>query len=99
MQSLNGTVIGKQTVRLSWGRSPASKQVTCSCMTIKTAYVPPPPSLSSSLSFLLHDFVSFLELKLLQIIYPPVFLASFLVSFLGNKLVLNCVGNMLETPP
>ncbi|KAB1207117.1 Polyadenylate-binding protein RBP47 [Morella rubra] len=26
MQSLNGTVIGKQTVRLSWGRSPASKQ-------------------------------------------------------------------------
>ena len=27
MQSLNGAVIGKQTVRLSWGRSPASKQV------------------------------------------------------------------------
>ncbi|KAM3695120.1 hypothetical protein ACJW31_07G107100 [Castanea mollissima] len=26
MQSLNGAVIGKQTVRLSWGRSPASKQ-------------------------------------------------------------------------
>ncbi|KAF5444035.1 hypothetical protein F2P56_036542, partial [Juglans regia] len=26
MQSLSGTVIGKQTVRLSWGRSPASKQ-------------------------------------------------------------------------
>jgi RNA recognition motif-containing protein len=26
IQTLNGTVIGKQTVRLSWGRSPASKQ-------------------------------------------------------------------------
>ncbi|XP_021896693.1 polyadenylate-binding protein RBP47B [Carica papaya] len=26
MQSLNGTVIGKQTVRLSWGRSPGNKQ-------------------------------------------------------------------------
>ncbi|CAN1307347.1 Polyadenylate-binding protein RBP47 [Linum perenne] len=27
LQGLNGTVIGKQTVRLSWGRSPANKQV------------------------------------------------------------------------
>nr|CAD1825129.1 unnamed protein product [Ananas comosus var. bracteatus] len=27
MQSLNGTMIGKQTVRLSWGRNPASKQL------------------------------------------------------------------------
>ncbi|KDP23018.1 hypothetical protein JCGZ_01681 [Jatropha curcas] len=26
LQSLNGTTIGKQTVRLSWGRSPANKQ-------------------------------------------------------------------------
>ncbi|RVW61126.1 Polyadenylate-binding protein RBP47 [Vitis vinifera] len=26
LQRLNGTVIGKQTVRLSWGRNPASKQ-------------------------------------------------------------------------
>ncbi|CAN1307343.1 Polyadenylate-binding protein RBP47C [Linum perenne] len=26
LQGLNGTVIGKQTVRLSWGRSPANKQ-------------------------------------------------------------------------
>ena len=24
---MNGTVIGKQTVRLSWGRNPANKQV------------------------------------------------------------------------
>ena len=24
---LNGTIIGKQTVRLSWGRNPANKQV------------------------------------------------------------------------
>lgn len=27
MQELNGTVIGKQSVRLSWGRTPANKQV------------------------------------------------------------------------
>lgn len=27
LQSLNGTVIGKQTVRLSWGRNAANKQV------------------------------------------------------------------------
>jgi hypothetical protein len=27
LQSLNGTTIGKQTVRLSWGRTPANKQV------------------------------------------------------------------------
>lgn len=27
LQGLNGTVIGKQTVRLSWGRNPANKQV------------------------------------------------------------------------
>lgn len=27
MQMLNGTVIGKQSVRLSWGRTPGSKQV------------------------------------------------------------------------
>lgn len=27
MQHLNGTVIGKQKVRLSWGRHPAKKQV------------------------------------------------------------------------
>ena len=27
IQRLNGFVIGKQTVRLSWGRNPASKQV------------------------------------------------------------------------
>jgi hypothetical protein len=27
LQKLNGTVIGKQTVRLSWGRNPANKQV------------------------------------------------------------------------
>lgn len=27
MQQLNGTAIGKQTVRLSWGRNPANKQV------------------------------------------------------------------------
>ncbi|CAN0878963.1 Polyadenylate-binding protein RBP47 [Linum grandiflorum] len=26
LQGLNGTVVGKQTVRLSWGRSPANKQ-------------------------------------------------------------------------
>ena len=26
LQGLNGTVIGKQTVRLSWGRNPANKQ-------------------------------------------------------------------------
>ncbi|KAI6677897.1 hypothetical protein NL676_038693 [Syzygium grande] len=26
MQELNGTIIGKQSVRLSWGRSPANKQ-------------------------------------------------------------------------
>lgn len=30
IQQLNGTVIGKQSVRLSWGRSPANKQVTFS---------------------------------------------------------------------
>lgn len=30
MQKLNGTVIGKQTVRLSWGRNPANKQVVLS---------------------------------------------------------------------
>jgi RNA recognition motif-containing protein len=27
LQGLNGSTIGKQAVRLSWGRSPASKQV------------------------------------------------------------------------
>jgi hypothetical protein len=27
LQGLNGSAIGKQAVRLSWGRSPASKQV------------------------------------------------------------------------
>lgn len=27
MQMLNGTVIGKQSVRLSWGRTPGNKQV------------------------------------------------------------------------
>ena len=27
LQSLNGTTIGRQTVRLSWGRTPANKQV------------------------------------------------------------------------
>jgi hypothetical protein len=27
LQGLNGTAIGKQTVRLSWGRNPANKQV------------------------------------------------------------------------
>jgi hypothetical protein len=27
LQGLNGSVIGKQTVRLSWGRSPSHKQV------------------------------------------------------------------------
>lgn len=27
LQKLNGTAIGKQTVRLSWGRNPANKQV------------------------------------------------------------------------
>ena len=27
LQGLNGSVIGKQTVRLSWGRNPANKQV------------------------------------------------------------------------
>lgn len=27
IQALNGTIIGKQTVRLSWGRSPANKHV------------------------------------------------------------------------
>ena len=27
IQTLNGTVIGKQTVRLSWGRTPGNKQV------------------------------------------------------------------------
>jgi len=27
LQKLNGTVIGKQTVRLSWGRNPGNKQV------------------------------------------------------------------------
>lgn len=30
LQKLNGTVIGKQTVRLSWGRNPANKQVILS---------------------------------------------------------------------
>lgn len=28
IQGLNGTVIGKQTVRLSWGRSPGNKHVS-----------------------------------------------------------------------
>ncbi|CAN0922240.1 Polyadenylate-binding protein RBP47C [Linum grandiflorum] len=28
LQKLNGTIIGKQTVRLSWGRNPANKQVS-----------------------------------------------------------------------
>jgi len=28
LQKLNGTTIGKQMVRLSWGRNPANKQVT-----------------------------------------------------------------------
>jgi hypothetical protein len=27
LQGLNGSIIGKQTVRLSWGRNPANKQV------------------------------------------------------------------------
>lgn len=27
-QALNGTVIGTQTVRLAWGRTPANNQVT-----------------------------------------------------------------------
>ncbi|KAE8657101.1 Polyadenylate-binding protein RBP47 [Hibiscus syriacus] len=27
LQKLNGTIIGKQTVRLSWGRNPAKKQI------------------------------------------------------------------------
>jgi hypothetical protein len=27
LQGLNGSTIGKQTVRLSWGRNPANKQV------------------------------------------------------------------------
>jgi len=27
LEKLNGTTIGKQTVRLSWGRNPANKQV------------------------------------------------------------------------
>lgn len=30
LQKLNGTVIGKQTVRLSWGRNPANKQALSS---------------------------------------------------------------------
>lgn len=29
LEALNGTVIGKQTVRLSWGRSPGNKHVRC----------------------------------------------------------------------
>lgn len=29
IQELNGAVIGKQSVRLSWGRNPANKQVPC----------------------------------------------------------------------
>ena len=32
LQKLNGTSIGKQTVRLSWGRNPANKQVKLSLM-------------------------------------------------------------------
>ena len=32
LQKLNGTTIGKQTVRLSWGRNPANKQVKFSLM-------------------------------------------------------------------
>lgn len=37
LQKLNSTIIGKQTVRLSWGRNPANKQVMTSrlpCLTI-----------------------------------------------------------------
>jgi hypothetical protein len=33
LQGLNGSTIGKQTVRLSWGRNPANKQVrACSAL-------------------------------------------------------------------
>jgi hypothetical protein len=45
LQKLNGTVIGKQTVRLSWGRNPGHKQVLIL-----------PPFLSTAT--LLHIFLS-----------------------------------------
>jgi len=34
LQKLNGTTIGKQMVRLSWGRNPANKQV----ISVKTCW-------------------------------------------------------------
>lgn len=33
LQGLNGKVIGNQTVRLSWGRHPSSKQVSLGSIT------------------------------------------------------------------
>lgn len=36
LPKLNGTVIGKQTVRLSWGRNPANKQALILSLLINT---------------------------------------------------------------
>ncbi|KDO35913.1 hypothetical protein CISIN_1g029152mg [Citrus sinensis] len=38
LHKLNGTVIGKQSVRLSWGRNPANKQASLSPFTSSTQF-------------------------------------------------------------
>lgn len=40
LQKLNGTVIGKQTVRLSWGRNPANKQVYILSLSFPSHLIP-----------------------------------------------------------
>lgn len=34
LQKVNGSIIGKQTVRLSWGRNPANKQQVMDSLTV-----------------------------------------------------------------
>ena len=39
LQALNGTLIGKQTARLSWGRNPANKQLRLGSMNRRSGYL------------------------------------------------------------
>ncbi|MCE5166868.1 Polyadenylate-binding protein rbp47c', partial [Datura stramonium] len=39
LQKLNGTAIGKHTVRLSWGRNPANKQAKISIFLLYRIYL------------------------------------------------------------
>jgi hypothetical protein len=79
LQKLNGTVIGKQTVRLSWGRNPANKQVVLPPPSQKSPLLPPPFDVWVRLERAFGDLMNNVEF-IMQLTWAGLFKSSLAVN-------------------